>query len=167
MNIIAVFKLSKRFEKKYLIIFLIILIIGYFIYSVIESKQWGKESKPYTENFLKLLKNDNYGELYTKYAKNSGMELAEFKSVLSRLHDNFGRIVTYECVQDAKAYSGKTLTSFYIVYRIKFDSGGSFQGNFNIEIDKNSNFPSPGKIKEFHIVGGSGKKEEFYIKLLK
>lgn len=167
MDIKSVLPFNKQFGAKYLPIFIIILIIGYFIYSIFESKQWSKESKPYTDNFMELLKDDNWEELYTKYAQYSGVELIEFKTNLSKLYNNFGKIVAYEYVQDAKAYSGKTLTSFYIIYRLKVDSGRSFQGNINIEIDKNTNLPKPGRIKEFYIDGGSGEKDIFYLKLIK
>ena len=135
---------------------------------IFPASKWRKELKPYTENFLELLKGDNYDELYTKYAFDSDMSEDSFEKEFEKLHNVFGRIKSYSYKGASTSHGGKNrvLTSFYIYYRIEFDSGRSYHGSFGIEIDRKTNRPKAGRIKTFRVIGNLEEKEIFYIRLI-
>lgn len=159
-------KFVKRFWERFIIIAIIAFAIGYLIYSVIESMRWAKETKPYVNNFLELVANNDYDKLYVSYAKDSEIPISSFLLEFSTFHDKFGRITDYEFMQDSKTFNGNKLIGFYMIYKIEFDSGRHFQGNFDIQIDENTNCPIAGKVKGFNFSGGDGKEYQFGMRLI-
>jgi len=133
------------------------------------TSEWRKESKLYTDNFLQLLKDDDYEELYRKYAADSDISVDVFKKELEKLNNVFGRIKSYNYRGASTSYEGgnRILTSFFIIYRMTLDNGKSYQGNFDIEIDKKTNKPKTGRIESFSVTGNLKEKEVFYLRLIK
>lgn len=179
MNNQTLLKAKNSLKKRPLLTFLITIILlytfGNLIFDTIKLSMLGKESKPYTDDFLELLKNENYEELYRKYAIESGINLNDFKKEIEKLHNIFGRIKSYKYAGVSASFGGMpgTYICFYIYYKIKFDSGKSehdtfgrtFLGyynppstSFSIEIDKEKNRPIRGRMLMFNVSGGFGKK---------
>jgi hypothetical protein len=157
-------KKSKYYYKYYwIIIFLVIM--GYFIYSISESKKWSKELKPFLSNFLEVLQDGSYKEFYESYVNKSKININETEKQLRYIEEIFGNIVSYEFIQDVKAFNGKILSGFSMIYQLKFDSGKTCQGHFIFEIDENLNRPLMNKIRGLSINCGSDKIDKYYLQI--
>lgn len=173
MNKRASSKIGKLFRKKNLFILLIAIIFIYSFETVVfhnmKTKKWSKESKLFTDNFLELLMDKKYDELFKKYTAYRGNNIDDFRKEFDSLYHRFGNIKSYEYTGPSSSFAGQfgPVTSFYLNYHITFDSGKSYQGDFNIEIDRRINRPKIGKISAFGVTGNLEEKEIFYIRLIK
>ena len=165
--------LKMKSTIKHILIFFFSILAAALLFYVFQdfifpASKWRKELRPYTDNFLEFLKNNNYDKLYSKYAFDSDMNRDSFEKEFEKLHNIFGRIESYSYKGTSTSHGGKNrvLTSFYIYYRIEFDSGKSYHGDFNIEIDRKINRPKIGKISAFGVTGNLEEKEIFYIRLI-
>jgi hypothetical protein len=171
MNKSLILKLKSTI-KYILIFFFSILAAALLFYAfqdfIFPASKWRKELRPYADNFLELLKNNNYDELYSKYAFDSDMNRDIFEKEFEKLHNVFGRIKSYSYKGASTSHGGKNrvLTSFYIYYWIEFDSGKSYHGSFGFDIDRKTNRPKAGRIKTFRVIGNLEEKEIFYIRLI-
>jgi len=166
--------LSKVAFNKKRIIFLIAIIcvlcfpLTYSTISGLRLRGYEKKTLPYTDRALRLLMNNEYDQLYKHYASDSGMTLHDFKQQVENLHAAFGRIHAYRYKGFSSSHSGMfgRLIGFYMTYDIDFDNKETNQGNFSIEIDKDTHMPRIGRILTFNISSDFGKKI-FYLRLAK
>jgi len=156
--------IKKLILKRKLLLFLIIIVGLLFLPVVFDSlklNEWAEGSRPFTDNFLYLLKQKEYDELFQKYFSDSGMPLGEMSRQFVKLHEMFGQITFYEYVSSSSTSFGQfgPLTGYSMYYQIKFDSGKTCQGNFGIEIDQNTNEPVAGKLISFTVLGNLSEGE--------
>jgi hypothetical protein len=127
-----------------------------------------EELTPYTDNFLLLMVNNDYVQLYKNYANDSRMTLDDFKQQVKKMHSTFGRIKAYRYRGFSSSYAGifGKLLGFVMYYDLDFDDKKARQGNFSIEIDKDTHMPRIGKILTFNISSDFGKRL-FYLRLIR
>lgn len=162
---------GKLFRKRNFVILFIAMIFIYSFGTIFlqnkRTKEWGKESRYFTDNFMELLTDKDYQGLFEKYTSYKGKNADDLKSSLNKLYQLFGDIKSYEYAGPSSSSAGQfgPLTSFYLIYHITFDSGKIYQGDFNIAIDRQTNAPETGKILSFGVSGDLEKNEMFYLRL--
>ena len=173
MTDLKVSLLKVALNKKRIIFVIVIICVLCFplTYSTISGlrlKGYEKKTLPHTDKALRFLMNNEYDQLYQHYASDSGMNLYDFKQQVEKLHTVFGRIHAYRYKGFSSSDSGifGRLLGFYMTYDIEFDSKKTHQGNFSIEIDKDTHMPKIGRILTFNISSDFGKKI-FYLRLVR
>jgi len=156
--------LLKQSLKKRTLVFVVILILCIpLIFAQIARfrlNKYEKDSIPYTTDFLNLLIDDKYTELYQKYASNSGMDLNEFKEKIKRIQSDFGVLQSHSYSQ--MMFSQKNMfggiIGFFLTHSMDFKNGKSYTATFSIDINEETNKPIIGNLFNFKISGDFGEK---------
>lgn len=144
-----------------LLAIILLLIISFIplIFSSIKISKWSKDSLPYTNELLELLKNDNHVDFKERYRILDGNKIEE-------LSKDWGVIKSYKfkgAHTSQAGFLGKH-TGFFMKYKIVFESGKINQATFAISINKQGDIPIKDEISRFSITENFGEKY-FYLSL--
>ena len=162
------------FRKKTVLLFgvlLIVVILVYFFGTAVfhnrKIQNWGEEVKPFTDSFLELLMSSKYDQLCKKYCGYDTKKADDIKKEFEKLYHMFGNIKSYEYAGPSSSFAGEfgPVTSFYMNYRIAFDTGRTYEGDFDIAIDIERNRPDKGRILGFGVASNLNEDEMFYVSL--
>ena len=109
------------------------------------------------------MKRHDIEKIYEKFFKEKGLKFNSVKGTFESLNNKLGELEEYQYVQDTKLYDGENLDSYHVIYKLKFKSGRTCQGNFNIPINRSINQPYLKKIEEFSIIWGDAKDENISL----
>ena len=155
--------IRKSLKKRILVFFVAIFLFTPLFLSQITTfklRNYVTESIPYADNFLKLLIDRQYEEIYKKYATDSGMGIGDLKRHAEIIDSEFGVIKSFSYERMSFAQDGMfgDLLGFFLYYNLEFDNGKNYTGTFSIDVNKETNKPVIGKLLNFEISGDYGKK---------
>lgn len=155
--------IKKSLKKRALVFFVIIfLCIPLFSSQIAKFRlsNYKTESIPYADNFLKLLIDRKYEEVYNKYAIDSGMEIGDLERQAEKIDSEFGVIKSFSYKRMSFSKDGMfgDLIGFFLYYTLEFDNEKSYTGTFSIDIDRETNKPIIGRMFNFKITGDYGEK---------
>lgn len=132
-------------------IFILIALISLNIYLSNSKYQiWIRESKPFAENFIKLLMDNKIELLYQNYVNKKTTTYDEFKNKLNIFYKQIGNITSYKYTKGYPTYKNSSLDGLYLSYMISTDDK-QYQSFFTILLDEHSHLPITGKFKDFAI----------------
>ena len=150
----------------YLVFVFILLYLLNIYLSNNKNQNWIKESKPFAENFLELLKEKKIELLYQKFASNGTIEIDKFQIRLNDFYSKFGNITSYKFKNGYPTYQGSSLNGLYIAYIISVKDM-EYQCIFSVLFDHKNHAPSIGDFVKVVISpeDPTNKRKTFIINL--